>query len=183
MTIHARKTTAVFGPRNDNDMFFDDVKTLYDLEAPESGRVKVEQTYSDYRKGARAQLDTLNSLPLQDLKVIDLDTGKAFSTAKDGAATYVKLDVPIVDDRQSAHIKLTGSFRESSYTAMGDELVFDRVLYGLRNTILLPAGWEVSALSQSGTIGTYEGRTFVALINLNGENNYRLTLRARKRSS
>ena len=183
VTIHARKTTAAFGPRNDNDMFFDDVKTLYDLEAPEAGRVKVEQTYSDYRKGARAQLDTLAQLPLQDLKVIDLDTGKAFSTAKDGAATFVKLDVPIVDEKQSAHIKLTGSFRDPTYKVLGDELVFDRMLYGLRNTVLLPAGWDVSAISQSGTIGTYEGRTFVALINLNGENNYRMTLRARKRQS
>ena len=183
VTIHARRTTAAFSPRNDNDMFFDDVKTLYDLEAPEAGRVKVEQIYSDYRKGARAQLDTLVQLPLQDLKVIDLDTGKAFSTSKDGAATYVKLDVPIVDDKQSAHLKITGSFRDPSYKALGDELVFDRVLYGLRNTVLLPAGWEIAALSQSGTIGTYEGRTFVALINLNGENNYRMTLRARKRAS
>jgi hypothetical protein len=183
VTIHARKTTATFVPRNDNDMFFDDVKTLYDLEAPEAGRVKVEQSYSDYRKGARAQLGTLAQLPLQDLKVIDLDTGKPFSTAKDGAATFVKLDVPIVDDKQSAHIKITGSLRDPSYKATGDEIVFDRVLYGLRNTIILPAGWELSALSQSGTIGTYEGRTFVALINLNGENNYRMTLRARKRPS
>jgi hypothetical protein len=183
VTIHARKTTAAFVPRSDNDMFFDDVKTLFDLEAPEAGRVKVEQIYSDYRKGARALLDTLGQLPLQDLKVIDLDTGKAFSTAKDGAATFVKLDVPITDDKQSAHLKITGSFRDPLYKAMGDELVFDRTLYGLRNTIILPAGWEVSALSQSGTIGTYEGRTFVSLINLNGENNYRLTLRARKRVS
>jgi len=47
--------------------------------------------------------------------------------------------------------------------------------------VLLPAGWEVSAISQSVTIATYEGRTFVAFINLNGENNYRVTLRARKR--
>ena len=182
VTIHARKTSATFLPRNDTDMFFDDVKTLYDLEAPEAGRVKVEQIYSDYRNGTRAQLDTLNQLPLQDLKVIDLDTGKAFSTAKDGAATFVKLDVPIVDDKQSVHIKLTGTFRDPSYKVLGDELVFDRTLYGLRNTVLLPAGWEVSAISQSGTIGTYEGRTFVALVNLNGENNYRMTLRARKRS-
>ena len=182
VTIHARKTSATFLPRNDTDMFFDDVKTLYDLEAPEAGRVRVEQIYSDYRKGTRAQLDTLNQLPLQDLKVIDLDTGKAFSTAKDGAATFVKLDVPIVDDKQSVHIKLTGTFRDPSYKVLGDELVFDRTLYGLRNTVLLPAGWEVSAISQSGTIGTYEGRTFVALVNLNGENNYRMTLRARKRS-
>ena len=183
VTIHARKTAATFPPRSDTDMFFDDVKTVYDLEAPEAGRVKVEQTYSDYRKGARAQLDTLTQLPLQDLKVIDLDTGKAFSTAKDGAATFVKLDVPIVDEKQSAHIKITGAFRDPGYKVLGDEIVFDRMMYGLRNTVLLPAGWEVSALSQSGTIGTYEGRTFVALINLNGENNYRMTLRARKRPS
>ena len=181
VTIHARKTTATFPPRIDTDMFFDDVKTLYDLEAPEAGRVKVEQTYSDYRKGARAQLDTLGQLPLQDLRVIDLDTGKAFPTAKDGATTFVKLDVPIVDDKQSAHIKITGGFRDPGYKLAGEELLFDRTLYGLRNTIILPAGWEISALSQSGTIGTYEGRTFVALINLNGENNYRMTLRARKR--
>jgi len=182
VTIHARKTTASFAPRADTDMFFDDVKTLYDLEAPEAGRVKVEQTYSDYRKGARAQLDTLAQLPLQDLRVIDLDTAKPFATSKDGSATFVKLEVPITDDKQSAHIKITGTFRDPGYKAQGDEMLFDRVMYGLRNTILLPAGWDVSALSQSGTIGTYEGRTFVALINLNGENNYRVTLRARKRS-
>jgi hypothetical protein len=181
VTIHARKTTAVFQPRNDTDMFFDDVKTLYDLETPESGRVKVDQSYSDYRKGARAQLDTLAQLPLQELKVIDLDTGKQFSTAKDGAATFVKLDLPITDDKQSAHIKITGAFRDPGYKILGDELIFDRTFYGLRNTVILPAGWDVSAISQSGTIGTYEGRTFVAFINLNGENNYRVTIRARKR--
>jgi hypothetical protein len=183
VTIHARKTTATFPPRVDTDMFFDDVKTLYDLQAPEAGRVKVDQSYSDYRKGARAQLDTLAQLPLQDFKVIDLDTGKPFATARDGAATYVKLDLPIVDDKQSAHIKITGGFRDPGYKLVGEELLFDRTMYGLRNTVLLPPGWELSALSQSGTIGTHEGRTFVALINLNGENNYRVTLRARKRAS
>jgi hypothetical protein len=181
VTIHARKTTAVFQPRNDTDMFFDDVKTLYDLETPESGRVKIEQSYSDYRKGARAQLDTLAQLPLQELKVIDLDTGKQFSTGKDGAATFVKLDLPITDDKQSAHIKISGALRDPGYKMLGDELIFDRTFYGLRNTVILPPGWEVSAISQSGTIGTYEGRTFVAFINLNGENNYRVTIRARKR--
>jgi hypothetical protein len=181
VTIHARRTTAVFQPRNDTDMFFDDVKTLYDLETPESGRVKIEQSYSDYRKGARAQLDTLAQLPLQELKVIDLDTGKQFSTGKDGAATFVKLDLPITDDKQSAHIKISGALRDPGYKMLGDELIFDRTFYGLRNTVILPPGWEVSAISQSGTIGTYEGRTFVAFINLNGENNYRVTIRARKR--
>jgi hypothetical protein len=182
VTIHARKTTATFPARNDTDMFFDDVKTLYDLDAPESGRIRVEQIYSDYRKGDKATLDSLAYLPLQDLNVIDLDTAKAFTPAKDGGATVVKLDVPIVDDKQSAHLKITGSLGAGSYTVANGELVFDRSLHGLRNTVLLPAGWEVVAVSQSGTIGTYEGRSFVALINLNAENSYRVTIRARKRS-
>src|SRR4029078_930697 len=103
VTIHARRTKASFAPRDDADMFFDDVKTLYDLDAPESGRVKVEQTYSDYRKGATARLDSLQYLPLQDLHVIDLDTAKPFAPAKAAGGTTVKLDVPIVDDKQSAH--------------------------------------------------------------------------------
>jgi hypothetical protein len=195
VTIHARRTAAAFAPRNDADMFFDDVKTLYDLGAPETGRVKVEQTYSDYRKGATAKLDSLAYLPLQNLEVIDLDTAKPFPPAKAGSATVVKLDVPIADDRQSAHLQITGTLADGSYKTVAGELVFERRLHGLRNTVLLPAGWDVSAVSQSGTIGTFdpsagsgsprassgEGRQFVALINLNAENEYRVTIRARKR--
>ena len=59
---------------------------------------------------------------------------------------------------------------------MNGELVFDRTLHGLRNTVLLPTGWDVSRVSQSGTIGTYQGRAFVALINLNAENQYTVTI-------
>jgi len=181
VTIHARRTKASFAPRDDADMFFDDVKTLYDLDAPESGRVKVEQTYSDYRKGATAKLDSLAYLPLQDRKVIDLDTAKTFTPTREGCVTVVKLDVPITDEKQSAHLQITGTLADGSYKTTNGELVFERTLHGLRNTVLLPAGWEVSAVSQSGTIGTFEGRQFVALINLNAENTYKITIRAVKR--
>ena len=177
VTVHARKTTAQFTPSKFDDMFFDDIKTLYDLDA--AGAVKVEQTYSDYRKGDTASLDSLSYLPLQDLKVIDLDTAKAFTPVKAGQKTTVKLDVPITDDKQSAHIRITGSIKDG-YKLTGDDLVFERTLHGLRNTILLPAGWELAAVSQSGTIGVSQGRAFVALINLNGENEYKVTIRARK---
>jgi len=182
VTIHARKTAAAFTPRNDADMFFDDVKTLYDLDAPDTGRVRVDQIYSDYRKGDKAKLDSLAYLALQDLKVVDLDTAKAMTPAKEGNASAVKLDVPITDDRQSAHLKITGTLADGSYKIANGELVFERTLHGLRNTVLLPVGWEVSAVSQSGTIGTYQDRAFVALINLNAENNYKVAIRARKRT-
>ena len=182
VTIHARKTTATFTPSRFDDMFFDDVKTLYDLDAPETGRIAVEQIYSDYRKGERARLDSLSYLPLQDLKVIDLDTAKPLVPVKDGRATVVTLDVPITEEHQSAHLKLTGTLKAAGYTVVNGELVFQRTLKGLRNTVLLPKGWEVSGVSQSGTIGTERstGRAFVSLINLNSENSYAVTIRARK---
>lgn len=178
LTIHAHPTTTTFPPSAFEDMFFDDVKTLYDVD--ETGRVAVEQTYSDYRKGARAALDSLAYLPLQDLKVIDLDTAKPLPVTRSGRAGSVALDVPIDNDRQSAHLKLTGTLPSGVAQITNGELVFSAKLHGLRNTILLPVGYEISGVSQSGTIGSYRGRPFVALINLNAENEYSVTIRARK---
>jgi hypothetical protein len=182
VTIHARKTTAAFAPVAYTDMFFDDIKTLYDLGAPETHAIKVEQTYSDYRKGGKARLDSLSYLPLEDMKAVDLDTAKAFVPVKEGKSTWVKLEVPITDEKQSAHIRITGTVKDAGYRAAQGDLIFDRTLHGLRNTVLLPAGWEVAALSQSGTIGMYQGRAFVALINLNAENSYRVVIHGRKRA-
>src|SRR5580698_1258250 len=45
VTIHARKTTATFTPAPYTHMFFDDIKTLYDLDVPETHNIKVEQSY------------------------------------------------------------------------------------------------------------------------------------------
>jgi hypothetical protein len=179
VTIHARPTTAAFAAARFDDMFFDDIKTLYDLDTPETGRIAVEQIYSDYRKGSRARLDSLSYLPLQDLKVIDLDTAKPLETKRDKGAMWADLEVPIANEKQSAHLKITGTLRASGYTLVRNELVFQRTLKGLRNTVVLPTGWDVSAVSQSATVGTdRNGRAFVSLINLNAENSYSVTIRA-----
>jgi hypothetical protein len=181
VTIHARKTAAAFTPMPYTDMFFDDVRTLYDLGDPSTGTVAVTQTYTDYRKGASAKLDALSYMTLKDVAVIDLDTAKPLVTSGEGAAMTAKLDVPIVNEKQSAHLKVTGTLADGNYRLDKGDLVFTRTLKGLRNTVLLPAGWEVAAVSQSGTIGrTAQGRAFVALINLNSENSYAVTIRARK---
>ena len=164
-------------------MFFDDVKTLYDLDAPDTHRMRVEQTYSDTRRGSTATLDSLAYLPLADLKVTDLDTAEAFAPDQAGREDRSSSSaVPIANERQSAHIRITGTLTDAGYTAAGGDLVFRRTLHGLRNTVLLPAGWDVTAVSQSGTIGEHEGRAFVALINLNAENRYAVTIHARKRA-
>lgn len=184
VTIHARPTSVKYTASPYTDMFFDDIKTLYDLtEAPTaaSGTFHVEQTYSDYRMGATASIDAMRYLPLQELTVIDLDTARPLATKTAGGKTTAALEVPIRNDRQSAHLKVTGRVTDASYTLANGEIVFSRTLKGLRNTVLLPAGYEVTACSQSGTVGrTRDGRAFVALINLNAENSYSVTIRARR---
>jgi hypothetical protein len=181
LTIHARRTSTAFTPTPFTDMFFDDVKTLYDLAAPETHLIKVEQVYSDFRKGDKLPLDLLAHAPLKELTVIDLDTALPLVTAQGGNATVVKLAVPIVDDRQSAHLKVSGTLNDPGYKVVNGSLTFDRVVTGLRNTILLPAGWDVASVSQSGTVGVYQGRVFVAFVNLNAENLYRVVITAKKK--
>ena len=66
LTIHARKTTATFTPTSFSDMFFDDVKTLYDLDEPQTHTIKVEQIYSDFRKGDKPPIDLVAYAPLED---------------------------------------------------------------------------------------------------------------------
>jgi hypothetical protein len=190
LTIHAHPTTATFTPSTFVDMFFDDMKTLYDLGEPGTGKVSVEQIYSDYRKGSEERLDSLDYMPLLDLKVIDLDTAKLLGVVIGGVVTSkgattslprVRLDVPITNDKQSAHLKVTGVLAGDSYRLENGGIVFQRTMKGLRNTVVLPKGWDVSSVSQSGIIGTdRNGREFVAFVNLNAENNYTVTIRARK---
>lgn len=182
LTVHARKSTTVFAPTAYTDMFLDDVKTLYDLGDPTTHAMKVEQTYSDARKGAQLPLDLLSYAALSDATVVDLDTARPLTQVKKGKATLVTLEEPIVNDRQSAHLKVTGTLTDAGYTVGGESLRFGREVRGLRNTILLPAGWDVASVSQSATIGIYQGRAFVALVNLNAENAYRVVITARRKN-
>lgn len=181
LTIHARKTIADPPSSPFTDMFFDDIKTLYDLGDPQTHTMMVEQIYSDFRKGAAPPLDILGYATLADVTVTDLDTAKPLATEKRGNTTVVKLEVPIVEDQQSAHLKVNGTLDDPTYTVTNGTLRFSRAMQGLRNTVLLPAGWEVTSVSQSGTVGVSQGRAFVAFVNLNAENSYHVTITARKK--
>ena len=157
MTIHARETTATFAPTTRRRHVLRRREDAVRPRRAGAHTITVDQSYSDYRKGAKATLDSLSYLPLQNLKVIDLDTAHALTPTKTGAATTVALEVPITNDKQSAHLRVTGTLTDPGYTIERGDLVFSRTMKGLRNTVLLPAGWEVSAVSQSATIGQYRG--------------------------
>ena len=93
----------------------------------------------------------------------------------------MKLDVPITDDKQSAHLKLTGTLEDRGYNVVNGELVFERTL--------ARAAQHGAAARRAGTCppcrsparsARIAGRAFVALINLNAENSYKVTIRARR---
>lgn len=141
----------------------------------------MEQTGSDYRKGDKARLDILSYVPLRDIQVIDLDTAKSLPVSDEGNPAAAKLEVPIVEDKQSARLKIMGRAQDAAYRVENGDLVFERTLRGLRNTVLLPAGWEVAGASQPTTAGTFGGRAFLAFINHQAEDAMKVQIRARKR--
>ncbi len=177
ITIRARKTPAVFVGRTNDDKAADDTKTLYDLGSPESHSIRVEQTYSERHQGKAAKLAVAEyAKVISDLTVTDLDTAEKL-TVNNGT---VQLPVPIVNERQSAHLKVSGTVRDNGYRLEYDQLIFDQVLHGPRNTVLLPSGWEVSAVSQPATVGSYQGRSFVAIVNIQNEDSSHVLVRATK---
>src|SRR5207237_6234221 len=113
LTVHARKSATEFTPTPFTDMFFDDVKTLYDLDQPDTHSIRVQQIYSDYHKGDAPVIELLSYAALKDAVVTDLDTAKPLATSKKGNATVVKLEVPITDDRQSAHLQVDGKLEDA----------------------------------------------------------------------
>ena len=93
VTVRAHKTTAVFTQSKFDDMFFDDIKTLYDLDA--TGSVRVEQTYSDYRKGDTATLDSITVLGrrIGSRAKTSSAPAQARFAVTDGATTVGSIDV------------------------------------------------------------------------------------------
>jgi hypothetical protein len=185
VTTFFRKTTATFTPTTQFNRADDDIMTLYDLGQPETNTFKIAQEYTDPRRGATAKLDVMDYAPLTGIVVTDMDTAKTLPTAKDGSATVAKLEIPITREHQSAALRVTGTAKDANYKVENGTLMFDRTIYGTRNTILLPAGWEFAASSQPGILGItnqapYTGRAFIRLFNLTADPTQKIVIRARK---
>ena len=129
-------------------MFFDDVKTLYDLEAPEAGTRSRSSRPTATTARARRRTARLARLP-----AAAGSQGRSISTP---AKPLPPAKERQRDDRQARradrrrqaerapqdhrHAEAIPAIRSTN-----GELVFERTLHGLRNTVLLPAGWDVSA--------------------------------------
>ena len=132
------------------DMFFDDVKTLYDLDDPRRTRsASSRSTATSARATSRRSICSATRRS-RTSTVIDLDTAKPLRDVEDREMR------PSSSSRcrssTTSRARISRSTARSTIRATRSSngvLTFDRTVKGLRNTILLPAGWDVTSVSQS----------------------------------
>jgi len=137
---------------------------------------------------------------VSDPESIDLDTGEKLKweiiNGKQAIARKLPVGETIKDDTEivvthltrplaagtTNRIRLKETYVDAkSYYMDGDELVWDRSFGRLRNEVVLPAGWYLTALASPGTIATLpDGRVSVYVVNPRPDD-VRVYLRARRR--
>jgi len=183
-----------------NERAYQDREILYELRAPESHAFRITHDYSVRNAGEKYYFNIVRAgSHVTEPESIDLDSGELLKwetidgkTARERklAVGEVKDDTEIVvtylarplaaGTTNRIRLKETYADAKSLYLD-GDELVWDRTFGRLRNTVVLPSGWYLTALSAPSTIQTLpDGR--VAIYTVNPRNDeVRVYLRARRR--
>jgi len=153
--IRGRKSTvAIAAPLPVVPRAFDFGKTLYDLGDPAAHAIAMRHEYVETRIGARATPEFFARHRLTGVVVTDMDTGKALVTAERAGIWAIDLATPITTGAESAHLSLTGREQDPAYRIEAGQLVWQKTLTEPRATILLPAGWEIAAVSTPVTVTT-----------------------------
>jgi hypothetical protein len=193
------------GAQNQNpslsERAYQDREILYELQAPESHAFRITHDYTVRKVGEKYYFNVVRAgSHVSDPESIDLDSGEKLKWEIIGGkqATDRKLPVgeAIKDDSEivvtylarpieagtTNRIRLKETYADpKSYYLDGDELVWDRSFGRLRNTVVLPPGWYLTALASPAAIETLpDGRVSVYIVNPRNDD-IRVYLRARRR--
>lgn len=183
-----------------NERAYQDREILYELQAPETHAFRITHDYTVRNAGEKYYFNVVRAgSHVTDPESIDLDSGEnlkwetiAGKTARERklAVGDVKDDTEIVvtylarplAEGTTNRIRLKETYADAKSLYLdGDELVWDRTFGRLRNTVVLPAGWYLTALGSPGTIQTLpDGRVSIYVVNPRNDD-VRVYLRARKR--
>ena len=180
---------------------YQDREILYELQAPESHAFRIAHDYTVRKAGEQYYFNVVRAgSHVSDPESIDLDTGEKLKweiiNGKQAIARKLPVGETIKDDTEivvthltrplaggtTNRIRLKETYVDAkSYYMDGDELVWDRSFGRLRNEVVLPAGWYLTALASPGTIATLpDGRVSVYVVNPRPDD-VRVYLRARRR--
>lgn len=164
-----------------------DEYTRYELLSPESAsfaiRYEVTATtagakyyFNPIRKGSVARdesvSDVMTGQPLQFEIVSGPEAVKdPLMKGEDAAVDYIKVHLarPVPAEGQARMLILKTYKDAKSYYRKGDEIVFDRSLSIPRNSVVLPAGYELTACNvPSQVLAEPDGRITISFMNGSG---------------
>ncbi len=179
---------------------YQDREILYELQAPENHAFRITHDYTVRNSGERYYFNVVRAgSHVTDPESIDLDSGEnlkwetingktarerklAVGEVKDDSEIVVTYLARPLADGTTNRIRLKETYADAKSLYLdGDELVWDRTFGRLRNTVVLPPGWYLTALSSPATIQTLpDGRVSIYVVNPRSDE-VRVYLRARKR--
>lgn len=178
-----------------------DSYTRYELLAPETHAFRITHDYTARRAGEQYYFNVVRAgSHVSDPESSDLDTGEKLKWETLTGRQVKERRLPLDDVKDDSEVVVTHLARPlangatnrirlketytdaKSYYLEGDELVWDRTFGRLRNTVVLPEGWYLTALASPATIQTLaDGRVAVYVVNPRNDD-IRVYLRARKRA-
>src|SRR5258706_4530282 len=180
---------------------YQDREILYELQSPESHAFRITHDYTVRKVGEQYYFNVVRAgSHVTDPESIDLDTGEKLKweiiSGKQATERKLPIGEAIKDDTEIvvthlAHAIKTGETNrirsKETYDDPkgcypdGEVLVWDRSFGRLRNTVVLPAGWYLTAQASPATIETLpDGRVSVYIVNPRNDD-VRVYLRARRR--
>src|SRR5581483_1570187 len=187
-------TTAARGQFTSSDTY-----TRYELLAPDTHQFRIYYEVTETRAGARFHFNPIREgSTATDESVIDAATGKPLKFEVVTGA-QAKADAPDATFTPTAHyirvhlahaVPAAGEYRlviwktyqdEKSYYSEGDLIVFKRSLTIPRNSVVLPAGFEVVSSSVATQVLTEAGgRLKLAFVNAGSGGALEVTIKARR---
>ena len=180
---------------------YQDREILYELQSPESHAFRITHDYTVRKVGEKYYFNVVRAgSHVSNPESIDLDTGEKLKWEVINGKQAIERKLPITDTIKddseivvthltralefgtTNRIRLMETYADpKSYYLDGDELVWDRSFGRLRNTVVLPAGWYLTALASPATIQTLpDGRVSIYVVNTRNDD-IRVYLRARRR--
>lgn len=182
-----------------------DTYTRYELLAPESHQFKIYYEVTETTPGARFHFNAIrDGAEASDESVIDLATGKPLkfevvtgaqaaqasndkssspSQRFNPATKYIQVHLAHpVPDRGEYRLAIIKTYKDNkSYYSEGDTIVFKRPLGIPRDSVVLPAGFEIVSSSVATQVLTErDGRLKLAFINPGSGGQLEVNIKARR---
>ena len=175
----------------------DDEYTRYELLAPETASFRItydvtavtagaKYYFNPIRKGSQASdesvLDRMTGKPLKFEEVSGAEARAAGMDRADLDTRYIKVTLPrAVPKDGQVRLQIDKTYKDAkSYFTDGELIVFSRPLGIKRNSVVLPAGYElVSCNVPSQVIEQKDGRLAISFMNA-GPDQASLVVKARK---